>query len=346
MKWHSRSTALAAAQVSADLPSLRSFVIAALISTLLAGVTAQQLITYFSRSYYDSPLLKLVVVTTSLLSWTDYLFTLITLDTWLIVDEGDYAALNHFGLPFALHAALIGAIAAACQSFYAWRIYILSRRAPFSPVLIILLALASLGSGAATTFHLLQAGTFNKSHATPLIKALHLWSVFAHIWKLREFIDEQVPCRLRSQASEGEEVTRFFKRLVRIAIETNLLTFCLAFAAGVLFITETPRYVYLPLPFIIGRVYEATLLYTVNSRIVMSPATPTTSSGTPMPIMEPVKPVPNKDYIQLVSRMKRQEEKLRDALNRDSEEFGARQYRRPSTTSGEMEASIRVKAFQ
>ncbi|GAA99897.1 hypothetical protein E5Q_06599 [Mixia osmundae IAM 14324] len=329
MKWHSRSTALAAAQVSADLPSLRSFVIAALISTLLAGVTAQQLITYFSRSYYDSPLLKLVVVTTSLLSWTDYLFTLITLDTWLIVDEGDYAALNHFGLPFALHAALIGAIAAACQSFYAWRIYILSRRAPFSPVLIILLALASLGSGAATTFHLLQAGTFNKSHATPLIKALQ----------------SMVPCRLRSQASEGEEVTRFFKRLVRIAIETNLLTFCLAFAAGVLFITETPRYVYLPLPFIIGRVYEATLLYTVNSRIVMSPATPTTSSGTPMPIMEPVKPVPNKDYIQLVSRMKRQEEKLRDALNRDSEEFGAR-YRRPSTTSGEMEASIRVKAFQ
>ncbi|GAA99898.1 uncharacterized protein L969DRAFT_93390 [Mixia osmundae IAM 14324] len=321
------------------LKNLRSILVATFVTATLAGVNLQQLVTYVSRSRYDAPWLKLTVAVVSTLSWIDTCFTLYTLDSWVIVNNGDYATLDRFGVPFALHPVLVGAIAAVCQCFYAWRIYVLSRRSPYSPILIILLALASLGSGASTSLALLEARAFSKDRATPLVNALTLWfpaacdlAIFVQlIWILSALV----------AASEGTDVTYIFEKLVRLAIETNFLTFCLAFAAGILFIIGSPRYLFLPLPFIIGRVYEATLLYSVNSRIVTTAATPVSPCDTSLPIITPVRPVPSTDYIQLVSRMKRQEERLRGALKRESEEFVAK-YRRSSMASREPGAAAQA----
>ncbi|GAA96868.1 uncharacterized protein L969DRAFT_103708 [Mixia osmundae IAM 14324] len=245
------------------LPSVESLLTACFISIFLGGLNLTQMIKYFSSSHFDALWLKLMVTVLASLNTLDTIFVLMTLDQWLVLSNGHIESVDTFGWAFSLHAALLAAVAFIVQGFYAWRVYVLSRRSLCSPACIVLLALGGVVAGVLS---------FALTHS-----------------KISGLVG----------ASHDEAAIEIFKQLLRLSLETNLLTFVIAFAAGVLFMSA-PAYVYLPLPFVMGRTYELTVLYSVNSRI--KTARPCTLADD-AELEPPLEPEPSKDYIQLHPRL-------------------------------------------
>lgn len=120
---------------------------------LQGGITSAQTATYyFSQHAKSDPLICAVLV-----------YSLFVIDLfhsalccyscyWYMVTHwGDPAALGTMPWTFYVEPSIIGVVSLACQSFFAWRVFIVSGRNKIIPGCIVVLSVLSMGFAIGTT---------------------------------------------------------------------------------------------------------------------------------------------------------------------------------------------------
>ncbi|GAA5894825.1 hypothetical protein JCM8208_006080 [Rhodotorula glutinis] len=124
--------------------SVGAFVLGTVFSCFLAGVTFTQTLTYFANFYrVDHLALILMTVALKTIGMAHTAICCHTVYTWTVSEYGNFAALALAPVPFAWGPFLTGLAAIIVQCFYAWRVFVVSGRKIFIPVLICAVALWS-----------------------------------------------------------------------------------------------------------------------------------------------------------------------------------------------------------
>ncbi|GAA5839663.1 hypothetical protein JCM9279_005133 [Rhodotorula babjevae] len=126
-------------------------------SCFLAGVTFTQTVTYFSNFYrVDHLVLIMMTIGLKTIGMAHTAGCCHTVYTWTVSEYGNFAALALAPVPFAWGPFLTGLAAFIVQCFYAWRVFVVSGRKLFVPLLICSIALVQLAFATGLTYSLYQ----------------------------------------------------------------------------------------------------------------------------------------------------------------------------------------------
>ncbi|GAA5945091.1 hypothetical protein JCM10213_001555 [Rhodosporidiobolus nylandii] len=215
--------------------SIGAFLVGTIISIFLAGITAVQGLHYFDT--FGRSDRKLLVGIVSFLMTTDVFHTAIscyTIYLWTVTNYGNLAIMVHSPWSFTWDPFLTGVVAFVVQSFYAWRVYIVSKRQWYIPAFIMVLSLLQLAFAAGSTWkiYLLNTefarfGEFQYGVATWLLAA-----AAADI-----IITSSLIYYLRAATSnDHQRSTSIVQKIIRLTVETNGLTCLFAVADAILFV--------------------------------------------------------------------------------------------------------------
>ncbi|GAA97999.1 hypothetical protein E5Q_04679 [Mixia osmundae IAM 14324] len=292
------------AAIQKSLGAAQSFLIATLCAWFVAGINLHQTWVYFRFFKSDHWAMKAFVITVVIVAAVDTCLLLTVSNFWLIDNFGSPPALDSFAIGLPVHPALLGILTLLVQLFYAYRIYILSRRSIFLPGFVVILAALGCAAGVWTACHLYSAGAFSRDHGGDWVKACSLFLPAAAdaviLVSMVVYLREAV-----AEAASAEDSVLLFNRLWRVSLETNFVTMLLALLSAVLLLVA-PAKVYLPIPFVIGQVYQGCCLYSLNSRL-NTVVQPTLSAKQDLLAHGGSQPLgtPALDYARLLSELQR-----------------------------------------
>ncbi|KAG2049335.1 hypothetical protein BDR06DRAFT_999276 [Suillus hirtellus] len=244
----------------------------------LYGVLATQLYTYHQAGFQDNRLIKSIVhglfvlETLQLIMATHDSFHTLALG-W--GNDGDLLNvwLSWFDLP-----VLTGITSATIQCFYAWRLYILSK----SLVLVITIAAIALVQGSAAMAEGIQIfisqnvpGTQDDTFKTTAVCVLTMLGGYIltrpQVWLGGTALCDIIICcamfYFLSKSRTGFRATdSLLNKLIRITIETGMLTAIIAIIELTLFLTFKHNFYHVVPAFMLSKLYSNSFLVLLNSR--------------------------------------------------------------------------------
>ncbi|KDE02972.1 hypothetical protein MVLG_06506 [Microbotryum lychnidis-dioicae p1A1 Lamole] len=128
------------------------FLLGTFLNVFLAGINWMQIITYFNTSRSEeNAIYKWVVGIVGLIGTWHTCFNVVGVYNNLVQNYDKLMNLLSIHWSYVLDPVTTAVVAAIVQNFYAYRIYILSKRSIFIPLLILFLTLVYLGVGCFTT---------------------------------------------------------------------------------------------------------------------------------------------------------------------------------------------------
>ncbi|KJA20993.1 hypothetical protein HYPSUDRAFT_188090 [Hypholoma sublateritium FD-334 SS-4] len=254
-----------------------SFLLANLFAWGLFGVLVNQVYTYFRAFSKDPIKIKLLVYSIFVLQVTQ--IVLYTNDIWkaMAVNFGNFTAIEA-SKTIWLSICIFGSIVAcAVQSFYAWRIHVLSDKW-YPTVLIMVLSLLALGGSFAVGADIRQVVDLPKLANTAAWVRLGLWQ--GSTASCDVLIAACMIYYLKRRAPYEEEftaTTHIVNQIIRMTIETGSLTASIEIICLILsFVPRGSGYNMSPL-YMLSSVYASTLLVVLNSRIKFTVASASTA---------------------------------------------------------------------
>ncbi|OSD08774.1 hypothetical protein PYCCODRAFT_1462962 [Trametes coccinea BRFM310] len=232
------------------------------------GVLVAQMYFYHLTFREDQRAIRFLVYGLFLL---DILQTcLVTADAfhWFVFGFGNMIQLNDtflnsWDVPF-----LDAIIATIVQTFYCWRIWILSKSLVF-PVLIFLVSLTQCGAGIATAVKAFQGGELSLISVEEVAQQTTWLAAAVAADLLITIVMSYTLLRTRSRTLTAKST---IDRIVRVTVETNMLTAGVAVIALGLYL-GFPDHSTLVVPptAIIGKLYSNCLVAVLNGRRLQSP---------------------------------------------------------------------------
>lgn len=232
----------------------------------LYGVLATQLYTYHQAGFRDSRLIKFIVYGVFVVETLQLIMA--THDSFhtLALGWGSFSDLlevwfTWFDLPF-----LTGLTSATIQCFYAWRLFVLSK----SYVLAITIAAIALVQGAAAMAEGLQIFISQNvpGTQTDTFKTTAVWLGGTAL------CDIIICCAMfyfLSKSRTGFRTTdSVLNMLIRITIETGMVTAVVAIIELTLFLTFKHNFYHVVPAFMLSKLYSNSFLVLLNSRIITS----------------------------------------------------------------------------
>ncbi|KAG2341896.1 hypothetical protein BDR05DRAFT_935901 [Suillus weaverae] len=228
----------------------------------LYGVLATQLYTYHQAGFRDNRLIKFVayglfvIETLQLVMATSDSFHTLALGWGNILDLSN-VWFSWFDLPF-----LTGLTSATIQCFYAWRLYILSK----SHVLTITIAAIAVVQGSAAMAEGIQIFISQNVPGTQedTFKTTAVWLGGTAL------CDIIICCAMfyfLSNSRTGFRATdSMLNKLIRITIETGMVTAMIAIVELTLFLTFKHNFYHVVPAFILSKLYSNSFLVLLNSR--------------------------------------------------------------------------------
>ncbi|GAA97474.1 uncharacterized protein L969DRAFT_91343 [Mixia osmundae IAM 14324] len=238
----------------------------ATINIFILGCNAHQLSRYVANFRYDDWRPRALVIGVSLLTVTDTLLICHLLDHWLITGSGNPDALDVYTWAWPVHNVVLTMTAAIVQLFYAFRIFVLGRRSWTLPAIISVGAVAIVLFSMKRVLRLFRVQRFSHDHVPLYIIGLYM--LFPAVVDFLTFLG--MIYYMRKLMSEfGTAGFSLFVRVVRLSMETNLVTSLAAFLLSALLICA-PSYVSGPISWILGNIYASTIFYNLNARLATS----------------------------------------------------------------------------
>lgn len=238
--------------------------IGAAITTALLGLTLNQTFTYFATFPKDRTIYRLIVGTLIVLDVVQTVFSQLTLWRWFIQAPQD-TVLGKTGIPwpFAFSPMLCGLTTAVVQTFYAYRVFVLSRRRMINPLIIVFGALVQLSWSTYATTQIIKIREFSRFH-------IHLRSIISWFWlgtaALTDcFLTVNLIYWLSNSKTQIHQTNSLLNSLILLAIETNCLTFAVAALDLILFICRSDS-AHLAPNLCLGKLYSISLLISLNTR--------------------------------------------------------------------------------
>ncbi|GAA6015962.1 hypothetical protein JCM10207_006821 [Rhodosporidiobolus poonsookiae] len=215
--------------------SIGAFMVGTILSVFLAGLTSLQAYNYFVN--FGKSDKKFLVGLVTFLLICDVFHTAISCYTvylWTVTHYADPSVLIKSPWSFTWDPFLCGIVAIAVQLFYAWRVFVVSRRKWLLPVLIAVLAVLSCAFAVGSTWkiYLLNSefarfGEFRYGVAIWLLSAAlaDVLITASLVWYLR-----------KASSGDYQRSSSIVQRIIRNTVETNGLTCLFAIVDAILFI--------------------------------------------------------------------------------------------------------------
>ncbi|KAJ7284424.1 hypothetical protein C8J57DRAFT_1708909 [Mycena rebaudengoi] len=242
---------------------LGAWFIGLIISAVIFGITCLQAYLYFTKHCTpDSVFFK---------SFVAFLMVLDTLHLALLSESYYGVTVTNFGdydelgiAPWGLLAQiLVGVVMSTLvQLFYAYRIFVLSKKKPFMPILIAICSLAELALGIAYMHNAVKIKFFKDGASNvPFSTAALSLEVICDVL----IAGSMVYYLLRNKTAFAK-TNRAINMLVSYAVNSGLLNMMFAICGLVTWLTSTLTLIYAPFFFILVRLYGCSFLSILNSR--------------------------------------------------------------------------------
>ncbi|GAA5901551.1 DUF6534 domain-containing protein [Sporobolomyces salmoneus] len=244
--------------------SIGPFIIGTVVACFLSGVTTVQAFYYMENFPKDRALYKYLVLGLFVLDMTHTAICIVTIWDWCVANYGDVEHLLVSPWSFAVDPVIVGVIAATCQTFYAYRVWIVGKRKWLLPICILTLSAVSLGFAIASTvqiFHLKEFGRFQE-----FTYGVAIWlagSAAADV-----LITASLVFYLSSSKTGLNGTNSILNRIIELTVSTNGLTCSVAILDAILFATmDNSAHVSpnLALP----KLYFNSLLVSLNARVAL-----------------------------------------------------------------------------
>lgn len=234
--------------------------IGALSASLLSGAVAIQTILYYKLYPSDSVRVKILVFAVWLLdtSHTGFVWT----SLWYMV-IGHYGNINVIPWSIAVTIVITAVLTFLVHCFFAYRIFMLSKRNWFLICPIMILAAFRLASACVTTSEMIRLKTYST------FKEDFRW-VFTLGLALSSTVDILITGSLfgllHTSRSEAENLNAVIDSLILYTFETGSLTCAATIIDMICWLTMSSNLIFMGVHFVIGKLYANSLLVTLNTR--------------------------------------------------------------------------------
>ncbi|TEB30709.1 hypothetical protein FA13DRAFT_528919 [Coprinellus micaceus] len=230
------------------------------INVLLCGIMITQVYLYAATYKKDPKWIKAVVYLIFLADLLNTGFVWGYLYRTLIKFYGQIEVLNQADWIFATDPALTGIIAAAVQLFFAWRIKILTK----SWILCGIIAAMAVAGGVAGIWTAFEVGR------TPTFTEFRNFKQTVIVWLAAEAVGDVLITSilvlyLRKHKTGFAGSDMVIDRIIRITVQTGLITMIVATLDLVFFLTD-PTGTHLLFNFPLCKLYTNSLMSSLNSR--------------------------------------------------------------------------------
>ncbi|KAK7018206.1 hypothetical protein R3P38DRAFT_1295004 [Favolaschia claudopus] len=233
------------------------------ISSIIFGITCLQVYLYYTKfASKDSTFLKAFVA--FLFSVEILHLTMLTMSYYVasVTNFGDFVAIA-LG-PWSLRAQIVIGVflGTLVQLFYAFRIWTLSHKSPYLPVIIILCSFGALAFSIVYTIRASITQKFdNNSEVIPFSTSALALEVACDI-----FITLGMVFSLLNQRTDYQRTNRVLNILIAYTVNSGALTMIFAVCTLVLFLASKSTLLYSFFFFILVRLYGCSFMSILNSR--------------------------------------------------------------------------------
>ncbi|EIW82795.1 hypothetical protein CONPUDRAFT_163867 [Coniophora puteana RWD-64-598 SS2] len=251
---------------SSDVQFLATHIFGFQLNWALQGILTAQVYFYYSASFKDNNWVKTAVYGNYILELIQTGFAAHDSYIYFARDWGDVNIIRTPNINWVCFVSLAAIVASITQLFYAWRIYVLSRSK------CLLIAVASLS--ALQLVSGIAAGVLDKVYDeyTSLLESYRALVAMTETWlALSAACDILILIVmvyfLYTHRSSSEKTMRLVNRVIKIIVETNLLTASVSIAFIVLyrFYLET-GHAFVAVGFVLPKLYSNSLLAILNNR--------------------------------------------------------------------------------
>ncbi|SCZ98036.1 BZ3500_MvSof-1268-A1-R1_Chr3-3g06534 [Microbotryum saponariae] len=250
--------------------SIGAFLIGTFLAVFLVGsarwIDTTQCFTYHLRFHRTDRLVyKVVVYGLFVLDTVHSAFCCMTIYWWAVTHYTNPAVLSVSPWTFTVDPAVTAIATIICQAFFAYRVYVISGRKIFVPVLIMTLSVLQFGFGVASSFmiHFLDS-KFSRFHE--FTYGVATWLVSAACADILITISLVYYLHRASSTIEYSKMHTVVERIIRRTIETNALTMLVAVTDAILFST-CPGLAWHVIPnFLLVKLYFNSLLVSLVNR--------------------------------------------------------------------------------
>ncbi|KAJ7083053.1 hypothetical protein B0H15DRAFT_851016 [Mycena belliarum] len=243
--------------------TLGALLVGTLVSYVLFGVTTTQVYIYYDRFPEDSSKMKAMVASVWLGELAHVICIGHSLYVMVITDYGHPERLAH--IPSSLFAATFvgGMVSAGVQSFFAFRIYILSKSL-WIPCICWAMSL----------FRVLPSNivTFSYGIHEPLGEFIDKWNwLFDTVWAISAANDLLIAISLvfllyRQRNYTLKRTTAVVNKLIAWTVETGVVTSAAGIIMMAFFIINRASFIWMAWFVVIARLFSNSLLASLNSR--------------------------------------------------------------------------------
>ncbi|KAJ7467551.1 hypothetical protein FB451DRAFT_1258836 [Mycena latifolia] len=229
----------------------------------LFGALSVQLYLYYQAFPNDRPFTKCLVYGVYVIELVDMI--LVTRDAFEAFGYGfgDVSALTKINLGWLDIPIMSGLVSFIAQSFYAYRIYVLSK-SWFIPVLIVVVSLVSSVGAFLAGIFTLEANNFARLNTTKFFAASGVW------WGASALSDMIIAICMTYYLSKHitgfRETRALVSKLMRLTLETGSLTALVAMINFAIFYAVPSRTYYLTPTTLMPNLYANCILVVLNSR--------------------------------------------------------------------------------
>ncbi|GAA5907188.1 DUF6534 domain-containing protein [Sporobolomyces salmoneus] len=242
--------------------SVGAFVIGTVFACFLTGITSAQCFQYYQNFPKDRLLYKNLVAGLFVLDTAHTAVSIYTIWDWCVANYGDVQHLLVSPWSFAVDPIMVGIVAFTCQGFYAYRVWVVGKRQPVIPVLVVVLAFLSLGFALGATVTIITKREFAKFQS-------YTWGVSAWL-ALAALSDVIITATLVYHLNRSKtgllQTNSILNRLIELVISTNGLTAVVAVIDAILFGTLSTSW-HVSCNLALPKLYFNSLLVSLNARV-------------------------------------------------------------------------------
>ncbi|EMD32777.1 hypothetical protein CERSUDRAFT_99154 [Gelatoporia subvermispora B] len=242
-------------------PHAGALLLSMAFSSILFGVTLLQTYTYYDRYSDDPKYLKCFVFLLFILDLVHMVSVIDSLWFDLVPNYGNTAVFTTVPIGLALETGTTVSIGALVQCFFALRVWLLSRRNPVLPILIVILSMAYFSVGILVSPHIALAGSGSGCNHHGLIGVLSRQVAF---WD--DEVRELPTMDGRDETSDQHRTDKIIDVLIIYTVNSGLLTTVAAICTLVLDrVLKNTLWDVIPY-FLISKCYVNSVLATLNAR--------------------------------------------------------------------------------
>ncbi|KDR72001.1 hypothetical protein GALMADRAFT_126606 [Galerina marginata CBS 339.88] len=243
--------------------SFGALLIGGLFASTLSGFVIVQVFVYFKTYPADLTPLKSLVLAVWFLDTCHTAFIWSALWGYLIDNYGapDKIDVIHWNL--ALTIVMTAILTFLVHLFFAYRIFMLSKKNYYLTTPIVILAILRLVSASVTTAEMLHYGTFSQ------FREKIRW-VFTTGLALSTTVDVLITTSLivllQTSRTDAANLNAIIDSLIKYSFETGTLTCAGTVISMICWLTMPTNLIFMGLHFVIGKFYANSLLVTLNMR--------------------------------------------------------------------------------